>query len=1283
MSKFFLGIYNFFENKKYFLYFVMILSLATLLFFSSKVKLQENFLQMLPEDKNTEQLKHFLENSKFSDRIIVCVSSKDTSKSAEPEKLVELADTFAEQLKNKFPEYIESINYQAEDNSITTLLSVIDNNLPIFLEDKDYLSIDTLITKEGIHKKIEYNYRTLVGPAGIGLKKFILQDPLGLNFIAYKKLDRFRPDEQLELYEQHFVTKNKYNLLMFITPKYPSKETTKNANFFAKMDELIKDVSTSNKEFNIVYFGAPVVASGNAEQIRKDTILTVSLTIIILVLAMTLFFRKLTAPILILIPVVFGGLFALTFIYFLQGSISVISLGAGSLILGIAINYSLHFLTHYRYHPSVSDVIKDLSFPMTIGSLTTIGGFLCLQYVKAPVLRDLGLFAALSLTGAALTTLIFLPHLINPRKSVLPEIDEIKNPFYNNLLKRLPGNKLLLWFFVILTPIFLYFAFDVKFETDMYKINYMSKQTKNAEAVVNNVSSFYQKSVFQITKGNTLEEALMQNEKSLPLLDSMKAEGKIKSFTNVSILLPSEQEQKRRILKWNTYWSVSKKNEVYTSLIAEGTNVKFKANTFLPFKTVTDKQYSVLSKNNSEILKDAFLKNFIEESNGTYSLIGLIKTTPEYVGDIYKKFAAIPSSIVFDRQYITDKLMGIVSSDFNFITIWTSLLVFVALLLVYGRIELALITFIPMVITWIWILGLMTLIGIKFNIVNIVLSTLIFALGDDFCIFTTDGLQQEYAKKVTKLNSISTSISLSAITTIVGLGVLIFAKHPALNSIALVSIIGIFSVWIISQTLQPVLFKLLISNPTDKKHEPYTFLNIIKSTFAFSYFIFGSILIGILGLIILKLTPGKMTTKKNIYHWGLSNFAKSIIYIMGNVKKQIINDRHEDFSKPAVIIANHSSFLDILVLVMLNPKLILLTNKWVYNSPVLGLAVRLAEYYPVADGAENIIDKLSSKVAEGYSIVVFPEGTRSVDGVIARFHKGAFYLADHLKLDILPILIHGANYTMTKGFFYLKNGTLTLKYLPRIMHEDKSFGNTYSERAKLIGRYFRQEHKFLSNEIETPRYFRGQLFSNYLFKGAVLEWYMKIKVSMEKNYVLLDQTLPKEGKILDIGCGYGFLSYMMGYTSKNREILGIDYDIDKIEVAKNGYLKGQNVQFEQANALEFQFKQYDAIVLFDVLHYLQTKDQIQVLENCIRSIPTTGMIMIRDGIKELEKRHRWTKLSEVFSTQIFGFNKTGNNGLTFLSSKLIYDFASKHNLQLSTIDNSVITSNVIFVLKKK
>jgi predicted RND superfamily exporter protein len=88
---------------------------------------------------------------------------------------------------------------------------------------------------------------------------------------------------------------------------------------------------------------------------------------------------------------VFGALFSLSAIYFIKGTISVIALGTGSVILGIAVNYSLHLFNHYRHTRDMREVIKDLALPLTVGSFTTIGGFLCLEFVQSEMLKDLGL----------------------------------------------------------------------------------------------------------------------------------------------------------------------------------------------------------------------------------------------------------------------------------------------------------------------------------------------------------------------------------------------------------------------------------------------------------------------------------------------------------------------------------------------------------------------------------------------------------------------------------------------------------------------------------------------------------------------------------------------------------------------------------------------------------------------------------------------------------------------------------------------------------------------------
>ncbi|MCG7859895.1 hypothetical protein MD537_23145, partial [Flavihumibacter sediminis] len=99
---------------------------------------------------------------------------------------------------------------------------------------------------------------------------------------------------------------------------------------------------------------------------------------------------------------------------------------------------------------------------------------------------------------------------------------------------------------------------------------------------------------------------------------------------------------------------------------------------------------------------------------------------------IYTEFDSREGITVLDMQYVTGRLVDMVRADFNSISWMVAAIVFIVLLISFGRIELTLIAFIPMLITWVWILGIMGLFGIKFNIVNIIISALIFGLGDDY-----------------------------------------------------------------------------------------------------------------------------------------------------------------------------------------------------------------------------------------------------------------------------------------------------------------------------------------------------------------------------------------------------------------------------------------------------------------------------------------------------------------------------------------------------------------------
>jgi 1-acyl-sn-glycerol-3-phosphate acyltransferase len=440
----------------------------------------------------------------------------------------------------------------------------------------------------------------------------------------------------------------------------------------------------------------------------------------------------------------------------------------------------------------------------------------------------------------------------------------------------------------------------------------------------------------------------------------------------------------------------------------------------------------------------------------------------------------------------------------------------------------------------------------------------------------------------------------------------------------------------------------------------------------------------LIGFILIKVLPFPgIKMRKYWFHWLICQYMKSLVYIPFHVKKVHIGKDQMDFSKPAIIIANHTSFLDILVTVMQHPKIILLTNEWTYNSPLFGKVIQLADYYPTADGTdERALQRLRDKVSDGYSIVIFPEGTRSIDGVMRRFHKGAFFLAEKLQLDVVPLLLHGVGDTVRKGDFMVHSGAMHIKYLPRISKSDTSFGADYAERTKRISKYFKDEYEKLRVQVETPEYFKYRIRLNYIYKGPVLEWYIRFKVKIENYYTLYNSFISPTAKVLDIGCGYGQTSYMLHFLGGGRTITGIDLDSEKIEIASNCYSKDDTINFEAANALEYRITPHDTFIITDVLHYLRPDEQETLIKRCIDNLNADGIILIKEADTKKMKGQRLTWLSEFFSTN-FGFNTMPHHELYFTSADEISRIAGENNMDFSIVQDPQYSSNTIFAIRHK
>ncbi len=176
-------------------------------------------------------------------------------------------------------------------------------------------------------------------------------------------------------------------------------------------------------------------------------------------------------------------------------------------------------------------------------------------------------------------------------------------------------------------------------------------------------------------------------------------------------------------------------------------------------------------------------------------------------------------------------------------------------------------------------------------------------------------------------------------------------------------------------------------------------------------------------------------------HYVLSLWAS--IYTIFNpfwrvsIENRLVLNR----SKTYVIVSNHQSLLDILILFRLFKHFKWVSKTEIFRVPVIGWIMILNKYIKVKRGDKKSILKMMETckkvLKSGISILMFPEGTRSVDGNLGVFKDGAFNLALETQTDILPIIIDGTSKAIPKKKLILSNKqTIRMKILDEIPVSD-------------------------------------------------------------------------------------------------------------------------------------------------------------------------------------------------------------------------------------------------------
>lgn len=790
----------------------------------SRLGYKEDIADFLPVDSEHQNAMKVYQDISGANKIFAIFQYRDTVK-ANPDLMVSAIDDFVEKVEEVDTAHVlQNVMSQVDLEKMAEVTDFVYGNIPYFLTEADYQRMDSVLSQpDYVNRQLEQDKQMLMFPSGGLLSENIQRDPLNLFTPVVQKLQRSDNSMRYEMYDGHIFSPDMQKAIVMMDSPYGASETENNARLTKMLEAcadsvLLGSAASTNgvKNIDIHIIGGPVIAVTNAQQIKSDSILSVAIAVILILALLFFSFRNFRNLTLIAISIGWGWLFAIGGLALFHDKVSVIVIGISSVILGIAVNYPLHFVAHLSHTPDKRKALREIVMPLLVGNITTVGAFLALVPLQSVALRDLGLFSSFLLIGTILFVLIYLPHVSKvarqPRLAILDKLSHVQ----------LESKPIFIIIVVVLTLVFGYFSLQTKFDSNMAHINYMTDEQKADMAYfakMMNQEEGVQK-VYAISSDSTMEGALEGNHRLQPYLQQLQRKGEVEEYASCSQFLASKAEQNRRLTLWREF--VKKHHATLTSVLRRNMTVAgFASDSFDDFFALLDQSYQTKDFTYFAPLVRSVFSSHISTNqvDGKYNIINVLTVKDKKVKTVEEELKA-QGSYGFDVSSMNSAIANHLSDDFNYIGLACGFIVFFFLWLSMGSIELAILSFIPMAVSWLWILGIMALCGMQFNIVNIILATFIFGQGDDYTIFMTEGAMYEYAYRRKMLASYKHSIIISALIMFIGIGTLIVARHPALRSLAEVTIAGMFSVVLMAYIFPPLIFKFLVMKKGEYRKRP-------------------------------------------------------------------------------------------------------------------------------------------------------------------------------------------------------------------------------------------------------------------------------------------------------------------------------------------------------------------------------------------------------------------------------------------------------------------------------
>jgi predicted RND superfamily exporter protein len=780
---------------------------------AGKIRFDPNFLKLFPAERGPVKL--YMENLQEAgtfDLLFILIEKKE---GVDTQQLIESGREIAENLKNLETggrKAFKSVRFQKieeEDwEGAKPTLALFLTHPYLFVDQGDISKVKEKWNEEGIKKQVRKNRTTLISHASFAMKDLIQMDPLELRWLFMEKWKQGMKGLEFDESSNFFLSKDQNSFLIITEPERPATDLSFSRSLMEALEKSRSlTPSIQDKRLKVYITGAHPIAVAESKVLRFD-MQSSFISSLILVLVLFFYAYRRWAPLLFAGLPLFGGIqLTLGIASLTLGSLNILTSAFAAILVGLGIDFAVHI--YDRYHQerasgadlssAIETTLMQTGRGVWTGAFTTIFAFAVLFFSRVRGIVELAFLVSIGLLCALLCIYLVLP-------SFLIWIDQRKKPYlyvplktfrFRHLSSFLERRPLPSFFLLIgITLFFIFFAFRLEIERDFR--NLRPKEIEPLQVFDRMAKAFGGRRWEAITvhEGKDLSSLLTKEEEIAGVFEKYQKEGKIDSFVSLSQFIPSPEKQRRVATAIQESIDLEKVRRNFIKGLKESGFEIGGFRTILESLEALDegneKIYSpetLIGSLNQGALKKG-LENLLVQKGGSYKIVSHLyyqkgKLSLDQLG---KELQGVS---VTGPEKVESEILRIVKEDLLFLTPVAFLIVLILVFLHFGRWRTTLFTLMPLAMGLTWMMGAMSLFGIRINFVSAVILPMIVGMGIDNSVHLMHRFLEGGGKDAgLALRTTGRAMAMCSLTTMLGFGSLATARYQALSTMGWVTILG-------------------------------------------------------------------------------------------------------------------------------------------------------------------------------------------------------------------------------------------------------------------------------------------------------------------------------------------------------------------------------------------------------------------------------------------------------------------------------------------------------------